>query len=56
MKNPSLNYILKGTEKAIKEVVQKWYADCYITEKDVSRLLAWENHIVIYLSNNNRSK
>ena len=28
----SLNYILKGTSKAINEVSGKFYVDCYVDE------------------------
>jgi hypothetical protein len=50
----SLNYILKGTSKAIKELTQKYYADCYLDEKDVMRLMIWEENINRYLEDKNR--
>jgi hypothetical protein len=45
----SLNYILKGTSKAINEVSGKFYVDCYVDEKDIKRLMCWETNINNYL-------
>lgn len=34
--------VAKGTAEAIKAVTQKYYADCYNTERDMHRLMLWE--------------
>ena len=34
-----------STAKAIKDIVSKWYADCYNNERDMQRLMIWESHI-----------
>jgi len=35
----------KLTAQAMKDITQKWYADCYNTERDMQRLMTWELHI-----------
>jgi hypothetical protein len=49
MKTDSLTYILKGTSKAIKDITERYYADCYNTETDMQRLMIWEAKINNYL-------
>ena len=51
MKKQSLNYILKGTRNAINDAVNKYYADCYLDDKDINRLGLWQLKIEAYLLN-----
>lgn len=44
----SLNYILKGTSKALETVAQEYYADGP-TERSIHRLMLWQQHIDNYL-------
>jgi len=37
--------IAKLTAEAIKDVTQKWYADCYNTEGDIKRLMLYETRL-----------
>ena len=41
----------KSTAIAILDITQKWYADCYNTERDMQRLMIWEAHSNTLLEN-----
>lgn len=40
-----LERLALGAAEAIKNATQKWYADCYNLERDMIRMMLWENKI-----------